>query len=77
MKEPGGRIHFEHPFATPLEERDPTRRFRGRLAAPVTVWTSGAVSGRGGLTVSSLLVAEGDPGIILGLVGDKIGRAHV
>ncbi len=70
MNEPAGRIHFEHPFLTPLEERDPARRFRGRLAAPVTVWTAGEVTGRGGLTVSSLLVAEGDPALVLGLLSD-------
>ncbi len=70
MDEPAGRIHFEHPFLTPLHERDPARRFRGRLAAPVTVWTSGATTGRGGLTVSSLLVAEGEPALILGLLSD-------
>ncbi len=70
MDDPAGRIHFEHPFATPLQERDPARRFRGRLAAPVTVWTAGAASGRGALTISSLLVAEGDPALILGLISD-------
>ncbi|MFN2557653.1 MAG: flavin reductase family protein [Nitriliruptorales bacterium] len=70
MDEPAGRIHFEHPFLTPLQERAPTRRFRGRLAAPVTVWTSGALTARGGLTVSSLLVAEGDPPLVLGLLSD-------
>ncbi|MDP8927396.1 MAG: flavin reductase family protein [Actinomycetota bacterium] len=70
MDEPAGRIHFEHPFVTPLEERDPTRRFRGRLAAPVTVWTAGGVRARSGLTISSLLVAEGAPGLVLGLMSD-------
>ncbi|MDP8930388.1 MAG: flavin reductase family protein [Actinomycetota bacterium] len=70
MDHPAGRIHFEHPFATPLQERDPARRFRGRLAAPVTVWTAGAASRRGALTISSLLVAEGEPALILGLVSD-------
>lgn len=70
MDDSAGRIHFEHPFATPLQERDPARRFRGRLAAPVTVWTAGAVTGRGALTISSLLVAEGDSPLILGLISD-------
>ena len=70
MDEPACRIHFDPPFLTPLEERDPARRFRGRLAAPVTVWTSGAAGARGGLTVSSLLVAEGDPALVLGLLSD-------
>jgi flavin reductase (DIM6/NTAB) family NADH-FMN oxidoreductase RutF len=64
-----GGIHDEHPFATPMELRDPVRRFRGRLAAPVTVVTAGRGEGRTGLTVSSLLVAEGEPSFIHFLCG--------
>jgi 3-hydroxy-9,10-secoandrosta-1,3,5(10)-triene-9,17-dione monooxygenase reductase component len=64
-----GEIHDEHPFATPPEMRDPVRQFRGRLAAPVTVVTSGTSDARAGLTVSSLLVADGDPSFIHLLVG--------
>jgi len=64
-----GEIHDEHPFATPLELRDPVRRFRGRLAAPVTIVTAGAGASRTGLTVSSLLVAEGEPSHVHLLVG--------
>jgi 3-hydroxy-9,10-secoandrosta-1,3,5(10)-triene-9,17-dione monooxygenase reductase component len=56
------------PFATPLEDRRPDRRFRGRLVAPVTVWTAGAQDRRAGLTVSSMLVAEGDPAEAIGLL---------
>jgi 3-hydroxy-9,10-secoandrosta-1,3,5(10)-triene-9,17-dione monooxygenase reductase component len=56
------------PFATPMEDRRPDRRFRGRLVAPVTVWTAGSDDRRAGLTVSSLLVAEGDPAQVLGLL---------
>ncbi|HZD72082.1 MAG TPA: flavin reductase family protein, partial [Actinomycetes bacterium] len=64
------RIHSggQHPFATPPERRDPVRRLRGRLVAPVTVWTAGDPSGGAGLTVSSLLVAEGRPARLLGLI---------
>ncbi len=58
------------PFADPPEARDPIRRVRGRLAAPVTLWTAGEGRDRAGLTVSSALVAEGDPALVLGLVGD-------
>jgi flavin reductase (DIM6/NTAB) family NADH-FMN oxidoreductase RutF len=58
----------DDPFATPLEERRLDRRFRGRLVAPVTVWTAGSGDRRAGLTVSSLLVAEGDPAEVLGLL---------
>jgi flavin reductase (DIM6/NTAB) family NADH-FMN oxidoreductase RutF len=62
-------IHSDHPFATPAGERDPARRLRGRLAAPVTVWTSGAGRERAGLTVSSTVVAEGEPPLLYGLLG--------
>ena len=58
----------DDPFATPLEHRRLDRRFRGRLAAPVTVWTAGSGDSRAGLTVSSLLVAEGDPPEVLALL---------
>lgn len=64
-----GGVHEEHPFETPSDERDPARRFRGRLAAPVTIVTSGAGEHRTGLTVSSLVVAEGDPSRIYFLLG--------
>jgi 3-hydroxy-9,10-secoandrosta-1,3,5(10)-triene-9,17-dione monooxygenase reductase component len=57
------------PFATPLELRDPARRLRGRLTAPVTLWTAGDGDHRAGLTVSSILVAEGEPALVLGLIG--------
>src|SRR5687767_7984275 len=57
------------PFAVPIADRDRTRRFRGRLPYPVTVWTASASDGRAtGLTISSILVAEGDPPTVLGLV---------
>jgi 3-hydroxy-9,10-secoandrosta-1,3,5(10)-triene-9,17-dione monooxygenase reductase component len=62
------RIGGQHPFGTPPERRDPARRLRGRLVAPVTVWTAGRLSGGAGLTVSSLLVAEGRPARLLGLI---------
>jgi 3-hydroxy-9,10-secoandrosta-1,3,5(10)-triene-9,17-dione monooxygenase reductase component len=59
---------FEDPFLAPAEDRRLDRRLRGRLVAPVTVWTAGAASGRVGLSVSSVLVAEGEPPEILGLL---------
>jgi 3-hydroxy-9,10-secoandrosta-1,3,5(10)-triene-9,17-dione monooxygenase reductase component len=62
-------IHDEHPFADPEDLRDPVRRFRGRLASPVTVITSGPPEARTGLTVSSLVVAEGEPSRIFFLCG--------
>lgn len=61
-------IHTDHPFADP--ERDPLRRFRGRMPAPVTVWTTGAGRDRAGWTVSSLVVADGRPAEVLGLIDE-------
>ena len=61
-------IHTEHPFLEPESGRDPVRRFRGRLGGAVTLWTTGAERERAGLTVSSLLVAGGEPGRVLGLL---------
>jgi 3-hydroxy-9,10-secoandrosta-1,3,5(10)-triene-9,17-dione monooxygenase reductase component len=62
------RVGGRAPFAVPPERRDPARRLRGRLVAPVTVWTAGRPPGGAGLTVSSVLVAEGRPARLLGLV---------
>jgi len=62
-------IHDEHPFADPEDLRDPVRRFRGRLAAPVTIVTAGGAGTRTGLTVSSLVVAEGEPSRVFFLCG--------
>jgi flavin reductase (DIM6/NTAB) family NADH-FMN oxidoreductase RutF len=61
-------IHAGHPFAEPEPERDPVRRFRGRLGSAVTLWTSGSEQARAGLTVSSVMVALGEPAHVLGLV---------
>jgi 3-hydroxy-9,10-secoandrosta-1,3,5(10)-triene-9,17-dione monooxygenase reductase component len=62
------RVGMQPPFAVPPERRDPARRLRGRLVAPVTVWTAGRLPGGAGLTVSSVLVAEGQPPRLLGLI---------
>lgn len=65
-----GEIHEgEHPFRTPEQDRDPVRRLRGRLTAPVTILTTGEDRERAGLTVSSLMVSEGDPGRVHVLLG--------
>ncbi|MDP8958623.1 MAG: flavin reductase family protein [Actinomycetota bacterium] len=70
MHHPQGGIHRRHPFVTPTELREPARRFRGRLVGPVTVWTAGGPEERTGLTMSSLVVAEGEPASVFGLVGE-------
>ena len=64
------RVHSEDPFATPPEKREPARRLRGRLAEGVTIWTAGPPDARAGLTVSSTVVAEGEPSLVLGLIND-------
>ena len=61
-------IHSEHPFAEPESSRDPGRRLRGRLGSTVALLTAGSGASRAGLTVSSLMVAHGDPGQVLALV---------
>jgi len=59
-------IHAEHPFLDP--DPDPVRRLRGRLGGTVTLWTAGTDDARAGLTVSSVMVANGDPARVLGLL---------
>ena len=69
--EPGGQIHSTDPFAVAQSDRSPVRQFRGRLTAPVTLWTAYRVQPTAepaGLTVSSILVADGEPGRLLGLI---------
>ncbi len=64
-------IHSGHPFLPPESERDPVRRFRGRLGGAVSLWTSGAgdePGARAGLPVSSLLVAPGEPARVVALL---------
>jgi flavin reductase (DIM6/NTAB) family NADH-FMN oxidoreductase RutF len=62
-------IHTTHPFLEPEGDRDPVRRLRGRLGGTVSLWTSGSVDGgRAGLTVSSWMVAGGEPGRVLALL---------
>ena len=64
----GVTIHSEHPFSG--GPRDPIRQFRGRMAAPVSIWAATAGQRRAGWTVSSFLVAGGAPPIVVGLVDE-------
>ncbi len=59
-------IHSEHPFLDP--EPDPVRRLRGRLGGAVTLWTSADDRGRAGLTVTSVMLANGEPARLLALL---------
>lgn len=63
-------IHHEDPFRPSEKDRSPARRFRGRLASPVSVWTSGPDDAPAGLTVGSLFLAEGEPSCVVGLIND-------
>lgn len=62
-------IHSDNPFVDDPDSRDPVRRFRGRLNAPVTIFTAGDADDPTGLTVSSLMVIEGEPGRVEAVVG--------
>lgn len=71
-------IHSTHPFADP--DRDPVRRLRGRLGGAVSLWTAGDLAdqhGRAGLTVTSLMVAAGEPTRLLALVDPDSDLADV
>ena len=59
-------IHSSQPFADP--DPDPARRFRGRLTGTVALLTARDGAKRAGLTVSSLMVANGERPRVLALV---------
>jgi 3-hydroxy-9,10-secoandrosta-1,3,5(10)-triene-9,17-dione monooxygenase reductase component len=60
------------PFATPDHLRSPVRRLRGRLPSAVTLWTApDRKAGPAGLTISSTLVVDGDPGHLLGVLDEE------
>ncbi len=66
-------IHTGHPFAE--GEEDPLRRFRGRTGGAVSLWTAGAGTERAGLTVTSFLVVNGDPAVVVGAVDPESALA--
>lgn len=68
-------IHHEHPFQPAEGDRSPVRRLRGRLPSPVTVFTAEHDQQRTGLTVSSVLVVDGDPGAIIAVI-DPLSDLH-
>ena len=53
-------IHGEHPFRS--ADSDEVRRLRARVGATVSLWTAGSGADAAGLTVSSYLVVNGEPG---------------
>jgi flavin reductase (DIM6/NTAB) family NADH-FMN oxidoreductase RutF len=70
-------IHHSHPFAVGEQDRSPLRRFRGRMASPVSIWAATAHGTRAGWTLSSFLVADGDPGEVIGLIDEESPLADV
>jgi flavin reductase (DIM6/NTAB) family NADH-FMN oxidoreductase RutF len=66
-------IHPEHPFLPAAGDRDPVRRLRARLVAPVTIWAASADDPdgwivRAGFTVGTTTIVDGHPGGVLGLI---------
>ena len=70
-------IHSEHPFLPPEGDRNAVRRVRGRMPLPVSVWASVDDGRRVGWTVSSVLVADGEPPELLGLLDEDSELADV
>lgn len=70
-------IHHSHPFTVDEPDRNPLRRFRGRMASPVTIWAADAAGTRAGWTLSSFLVADGEPAEVIGLLDEESPLADV
>jgi flavin reductase (DIM6/NTAB) family NADH-FMN oxidoreductase RutF len=70
-------IHHSHPFAVGEQDRNQLRRFRGRMVSPVSIWAAAANGTRAGWTLSSFLVADGDPGEVIGLIDEESPLADV
>ena len=68
-------IHAGHPFAG--GESEPLRRFRGRMPAAVSVWVAERGGRRAGWTLSSFLVAQGEPGEVVGIVDEDSDLADL
>jgi 3-hydroxy-9,10-secoandrosta-1,3,5(10)-triene-9,17-dione monooxygenase reductase component len=65
-------IHSSDPFQTPDSAKSVLRRLRGRFPAAVSLWTARDADGRpAGLTVSSTVLVDGDPGRLLGVVDEE------
>jgi flavin reductase (DIM6/NTAB) family NADH-FMN oxidoreductase RutF len=79
----GSTLRYGNPWADPPASRDPIRRLRGHMVLPVTVWLAEPSADEGppvGLTVSSVVLSEGEPAMLAGLVtpdsdlADVLGR---
>ncbi len=70
----GSSLRYGNPWEEPPDARDPLRRLRGHLVLPVTVWLAEALEeGEGpvGLTVSSVLMSQGEPPMLAGLISNE------
>jgi flavin reductase (DIM6/NTAB) family NADH-FMN oxidoreductase RutF len=47
------------------------------MASPVSIWAATANDTRAGWTLSSFLVADGDPGEVIGLIDDESALADI
>ena len=77
---PGGAsLRYGDPWADPPQARDPLRRWRGHLVLPVTIWLAGGSAGAApvGLTVSSLVVGQGEPAVLAGVISPSTDLADV
>ena len=54
-------IHHSHPFEASEQDRNPLRRFRGRMTSPVSIWAAASRERQAGRTLSSFLAAEATP----------------
>jgi flavin reductase (DIM6/NTAB) family NADH-FMN oxidoreductase RutF len=70
-------IHSEHPFAASGPDRSPLRRLRGRMPSPVSIWTAEAAGRRFGWTLSSFLVADGEPAQVIGVLDEDSDLADL
>ena len=70
-------IHHSHPFEVGEQDRNPLRRFRGRMTLPVSIWAAAGGGRRAGWTLASFLVADGDPGEVIGLVDEESALADM
>ncbi|HET9779160.1 MAG TPA: flavin reductase family protein [Propionibacteriaceae bacterium] len=70
-------IYHSHPFAAGEQDRNPLRRFRGRMASPVSIWMAASAGSRAGWTLSSFMVADGDPGEVIGLIDEESALADI
>lgn len=81
--EGGASVHYGNPWQDPPSHRDPVRQARASMPWPVTVWLAGASGAQPGsallrgLTVSSVMVAQGEPPLLAGLLPPLSDLAEV